>query len=177
MKNTNVPGWNGKYILDACCGSRMFWFNKKNTNAIFVDNRNFKDQAIWKSTKKDATRYCCVQPDIVADFRHLPFPDNTFWHIVFDPPHLIKIGDSAWMSKKYGKLPADWEKYLRDGFAECWRVLRPYGTLIFKWNEYDIPVQKVISAIGHETLYGHRSGKQSKTHWMAFVKIENEATK
>ena len=76
--------------------------------------------------------------------------------------------------KKYGKLPPNWKEYLRDGFAECWRVLRPYGTLIFKWCEYDIPTKEVIAVIGREPLYGHRSGKQSRTHWMAFVKIPEE---
>lgn len=50
------------------------------------------------------------------------------------------------------------------------RVLKPYGTLIFKWNETQIPVKDVITAIGHKPLYGNRSGKQGKTHWMAFVK-------
>ncbi|EEI18916.1 hypothetical protein G8J22_01306 [Lentilactobacillus hilgardii] len=28
-----------KYILDAACGSRMFWFDKANPNVTFMDNR------------------------------------------------------------------------------------------------------------------------------------------
>jgi len=32
-----------KPILDACCGSRMFWFDKKNPAAIFMDNRELED--------------------------------------------------------------------------------------------------------------------------------------
>lgn len=28
-----------KKILDACCGSRMFWFDKNNENVVFMDNR------------------------------------------------------------------------------------------------------------------------------------------
>lgn len=28
-----------KKILDACCGSRMFWFDKKNPNVLFMDKR------------------------------------------------------------------------------------------------------------------------------------------
>ena len=31
---------NGKLILDACCGSRMFWFDKYNPLALFVDKRS-----------------------------------------------------------------------------------------------------------------------------------------
>ena len=165
---------DNKPILDACCGSRMFWFNREHPDVLFVDNREVHCEAIWKSTKGNATRYCSVHPDVVADFRQLPFRSGAFWHVVFDPPHLLKVGDTAWMAKKYGKLPPEWEQYLRDGFAECWRVLRPYGTLIFKWCEYDIPVKDVIAAIGRAPLYGHKSGKQSKTHWLAFVKIPGE---
>lgn len=26
-------------VLDACCGSRMFWFDRKTPQAIFVDKR------------------------------------------------------------------------------------------------------------------------------------------
>jgi hypothetical protein len=26
-------------VLDACCGSRMFWFDKTDSRAVFVDNR------------------------------------------------------------------------------------------------------------------------------------------
>lgn len=29
-------------ILDACCGSRMFHFDKKNPHVLFMDNRNLK---------------------------------------------------------------------------------------------------------------------------------------
>lgn len=162
-------------VLDACCGSRMFWFDPKDPRALFVDCRELKTEAIWKSGDGKATRYCIIAPDIVADFRALPFPNESFWHVVFDPPHLSHIGDNAWMAKKYGKLPKDWKPYIRDGFLECWRVLKPHGTLIFKWNECQIPVREVIDAIGVRPLYGHKSGRASKTHWMAFVKLEGGA--
>jgi|GEM_PF-4955529 len=31
----------GKFILDACCGSRMFWFNKKHPNTLYMDIREY----------------------------------------------------------------------------------------------------------------------------------------
>lgn len=157
-------------ILDACCGSRMFWFNPNNPSVVFCDNRRLETQAIWKSDNGEAVRYCTVKPDVLADFRALPFPDESFWHVVFDPPHLLHVGDNAWMAKKYGKLPKEWMPYIRDGFRECWRVLKVNGTLIFKWNETQIPTREVIEAIGIQPLYGHKSGRASKTHWMAFFK-------
>lgn len=111
-----------------------------------------------------------IKPDIISDFTNLPFEDNTFWHVVFDPPHMITLGENSWMAKKYGVLKDGWEKTLRDGFSECMRVLKPNGTLIFKWNETDIPVSKIIKVIGYEPMYGHKSGKLQKTHCMAFMK-------
>lgn len=162
-----------KPVLDATCGSRMIWFNKNNELAVFVDKRELDNEAIWTSGDGKVTRYCNIHPDIIADFTFLPFEDNTFYHVVFDPPHLIQGGDNAWMVKKYGKLNKDtWKRMLHDGFSECMRVLKPYGTLIFKWNETQIPVKDVITAIGAEPLYDNRSGKQGKTHWMAFIKVD-----
>lgn len=161
-----------KRILDACCGSRMFWFNKENPDVEFVDMREMDEEVIWKSGAGKATRYCSIHPTTLADFTDLPFPDNSFFHVVFDPPHLQKISDTAWLAKKYGRLPDNWQKMIHDGFWECMRVLKPNGTLIFKWNEFEIPCSQIIKVIGKEPLYGHKSGKQSKTHWMAFMKDE-----
>ncbi len=169
MKSMSKP------ILDACCGSKMFWFNTRNPNVLFVDNRRLKTQQIWKSHDGKAVRYCTVDPDVVADFCNLPFPAESFWHVVFDPPHISTFSEKAWMGKKYGKLPKDWRPLIHDGFHECWRVLKPNGTLIFKWNEHEIKVQDIIDCIGVHPLYGHKSGRASKTHWMAFVKIQSEA--
>jgi hypothetical protein len=59
---------------------------------------------------------------------------------------------------------------LRAGFAECFRVLRPEGTLIFKWNEYEVPLRDVLALTPEKPLYGHQAGKQQKTHWIAFLK-------
>ena len=30
-------------ILDTCCGSRMFHFDKENPNVVYMDNRDFED--------------------------------------------------------------------------------------------------------------------------------------
>lgn len=50
------------------------------------------------------------------------------------------------------------------------RVLEPFGILIFKWNESQIPVSRLLEIFGQEPLFGHRSGKASKIHWMCFMK-------
>lgn len=159
-----------KKILDVTCGSRSIWFQKDCEAAVFMDIRECEMTGIWASTKEDSERKCVVKPDVVADFTNIPFVDNTFSLVVFDPPHLDKGGDNAWLVKKYGRLEDGWEKMIHDGFAECMRVLKPDGVLIFKWSEVQIPTRRVIDAIGKEPLFGHRSGKKMQTHWMCFMK-------
>lgn len=155
-----------KLVLDACCGSRMFWFDKRNENALFMDNRVLNDVLCDGRSLE-------VRPDLVADFTDMPFEDNSFYLVVFDPPH-IKCGENSWTAKKYGCLEDGWEELLRKGFSECFRVLKPYGTLIFKWNETDIPVKKIIKLAEQKPLFGHKSGKRSLTHWITFMKGAND---
>lgn len=106
MDFSNIPP-----VLDACCGGRMFWFDRK--------------------------------------ARHF---------------------EQGWIGLKYGTLKGDWREELRRGFAECFRVLRPDGVLIFKWCEDEIPVSQILALTPERPLFGHRSGKQQKTHWVAFMK-------
>lgn len=116
-------------------------------------------------------RKLCVAPDIVADFRNMPFPDKSFRLVVFDPPHLINLGERSWMAKKYGRLDkTTWKEDLRRGFDECLRVLDDDGVLILKWNTKDIPASVLFSALGQEPLFGSLSGKSGKTLWCVYVK-------
>jgi SAM-dependent methyltransferase len=71
-------------------------------------------------------------------------------------------------------LHTDWRDDLRKGFAECFRVLKPDGVLIFKWNEDQILVSEILKLTPEKPLFGHRSGKRSQTHWMAFMKGEKQ---
>ena len=148
-------------ILDACCGSRMFYFDKDNSDVVFMDNREL-------STTLCDGRALEIKPDLIADFRAMPFEDETFYLVVFDPPHLKNIGENSWMAKKYGKLnPDTWKDDIRKGFKECWRVLKPNGTLIFKWNEEQIKLSEILKTIEYSPLFGN---KRAKTHWLVFFK-------
>lgn len=109
-----------------------------------------------------------IKPDIVADFRNIPFNDNTFSMVVFDPPHLLKVGENSWLAKKYGKLSDTWPQDLKQGFNECMRVLKPYGTLIFKWNEQQIKLSEVLKCFSYKPIFGN---KRADTHWLVFMKV------
>lgn len=149
-----------KKILDACCGSRMFWFDRENQDVLFADNRELE------TTLSDG-RALLVKPDIKMDFREMPFPDNTFKIVVFDPPHLKQAGSESWLAKKYGVLPKEWKPYLKAGFLECMRVLEPDGILVFKWNEEQIKLNDVLKEFEKEPLLGDQRGK---TRWILFMK-------
>ena len=72
-----------------------------------------------------------------ADFRVLPFKDQTFKSIMFDPPFLAGGGGQGIMAKKFTwiRTPEEvWALY-RDGIAEIERVLRRYGILVVKCQD------------------------------------------
>lgn len=139
----------------------MFWFDKQNEDVIYMDNREL-------DTEMFDGRKLVVSPDVIADFRDMPFADESFNLVVFDPPHLLNAGETSWLRQKYGILNKDtWKDDLTQGFAECFRVLKPNGTLIFKWNTEQINLAKVLKLTNHEPLFGD---KRSKTRWIIFMK-------
>lgn len=157
-------------ILDPCCGSRMFWFDKDNPEVIFGDNRELED-TLCDGRKLE------IKPDIKMDFRSIPFPSEKFKLVIFDPPHMKSLGKNSWMAKKYGVLEDTWQRDLRLGFKECFRVLGDDGILIFKWNESDIKVKEILKLSPYKPLIGHPSGKLQKTHWLCFMKSSQNLNK
>lgn len=153
-----------KKILDVCCGSRMFWFDKSNPLTIFTDIR-CEDDVLCDG------RIIHVHPDQIEDCTNLSFSDKSFKLVVLDPPHLRRVGENSWMMKKYGRLPEKWETFINDSVHECMRVLDDYGILIFKWNEHQIKVSKILEAIkDYKPLFGHPTRRNDTTIWLCFMK-------
>lgn len=153
-------------ILDACCGGKMFWFDKENKNVLFTDIR--REEFTTGDGKNKRNR--SVLPDKIEDFRSMSHEDETFKMVVFDPPHLF-VGENSYMGRIYGRLDkGTWKDDLSKGFSECFRVLKTGGFLIFKWNECDIPLKTILSLTPYKPLFGHPSGKAQKTHWVCFMK-------
>ena len=168
-------------ILDTCCGGKMFYFDKHDDRVLFQDIRKIE------TTLYDG-RHFEVNPDVQADFTNMPYPDESFSMVVFDPPHLLRnVGKSkfadiygslnpkarptGYQQIKYGALGnLDWREMLSKGFAECFRVLRKGGFLIFKWNETDIKVSEILKLTQEKPVFGHISGKRANTHWICFMK-------
>jgi len=70
----------------------MFWFQKNRPDTVYMDIRKVEE------TLCDG-RKLIIEPDIIGDFRDIPFPDDTFYLVVFDPPHLKYAGETSWLAK------------------------------------------------------------------------------
>jgi len=152
-----------KKILDPASGSRMFYFDKQDSRVTFGDIRS----EVWEMPDRTLR----VEPDVITDFTNLDFANNSFKLVIFDPPHIYDIRPGAWMAKKYGRLDKDnWQNKLRAGFSECFRVLEDDGILVFKWNEYNIPINDVLALTDQKPIIGNRKPHMSKTHWILFMK-------
>ena len=127
----------------------MMYFDKQDQRVLFGDIR--EEQHYLRD--RDSIRHLEVKPDIKMDFTNLPFDDESFRLVVFDPPHLVRA---------------------KKGFYECFRVLEDGGILIFKWNENQISVKEILSLTNQKPIFGHTTRKhkanQTSTHWFTFMK-------
>jgi len=154
-----------KLILDPASSMRSFYFDKKDDRVLFGDIRVKETHLLTNG------QTIHIEPDEVMDFRAIPYPDESFKVVVFDPPHMLNLSEKSWMRKKYGVLDKEtWRDDLTKGFAECFRVLKDEGTLIFKWNEVSIPLKEILTLTPYKPVLGHPSGKRMGTHWVLFIK-------
>ena len=160
-----------KRVLDPCCGSRMFYFDRQHPDVVFGDRRRETITVTDRSHGNESgTRTLHIEPDVLMDFRDIPYPDGTFKLVSFDPPHLVRAGPKSWLAAKYGKLGPDWREDIRRGFTECFRVLAPDGVLVFKWNETQVKVSEVLALTDQKPIFGQVSGRGHMTHWLVFMK-------
>lgn len=149
----------------------MMWFDRQNPGAIFGDQRSEIITVTDRSNgNENGTRTLRIEPDVLMDFRSLPFPDGFFKLVAFDPPHIKRAGPKSWIAAKYGKLGPDWRDDLQKGFAECFRVLEADGVLIFKWSESQVKIADVLALTPVKPLFGQVSGRRGMTHWIVFMK-------
>ena len=146
----------------------MWWWDKQHPLAVYMDNREApngsrKSRPNWR-----------VAPDVIGDFRAMPFPDESFYLVLFDPPHTVRDEKiTGNLVIQYGVLSSETEQDdLRRGFEECWRVLAPGGTLVFKWAG---PIGRVKPHFPAMPIVGTRSlGTAVKrglgTRWFVFYK-------
>ena len=167
-------------ILDVACGGKMFYWDKDDPRVTFCDIRDME------TTLCDGRKFE-IHPDYQCDFTDLPFENDSYSMVVFDPPHLTRCTGrskykelygslseiatpSGWQQIKYGALYKDWREMLSKGFSECFRVLKPGGFLIFKWSEVDISMTEILKCTDVKPIFGTRNGRKAKTIWLCFMK-------
>lgn len=145
----------------------MWWWDKEHPLATYMDKR-----VAPKGSKESRPNWSC-EPDIEGDFRAMPFVDGAFRLVVFDPPHVVQRASTGVTAMTYGFLtPEDEQDDLRRGFAECWRVLAPGGTLVFKWAgalDRVRPHFPATPVVGTRSPRGAK-GRAEGTRWLIFYK-------
>ena len=158
-----------KLILNPASSMRSFYFDKKDKRVVFGDIRKKETHLLTNG------QTIHIEPDEVMDFRSIPYEDETFQCVIFDPPHLFNLSEKSWIRKKYGVLDKEtWQDDIHKGFSECFRVLKTNGTLIFKWNETSIPLKQILKLTDQKPVIGHPSGKRMGTHWVLFLKANTK---
>ena len=145
-------------ILDVTAGYRGIWFSKDDSDTVFLDR------------KKDC------RPMVQGVWQSLPFPDNLFDMVVFDPPHMVLSEQNKGVMKaRYGYI--DNRSFHSDfyrAFRELFRVLKASGFLILKWNDHDKGLDKVLALTDMKPLFGQKTAVRTKhsssTYWICFRK-------
>lgn len=151
-------------ILDITAGNRSTWHWKDCPYATFLDKRKEKYKVYGQTID--------INPDVIGEWNNLPFGDNTYDLVYFDPPHLFD-GNESIVAKKYTTLnPKTWKQDLRQAFDEAYRVCKPGGFLQFKWCEGRVKISEIDFG-KWKKLFGTRTGKSGNTIWIICLKEVN----
>lgn len=153
---------SGKTILDVTAGKKMIWNSIK-------DNLTIKGEKVWNVTFFDYSKQS--EAEIIGSFHNLPFKDNSFDLIVFDPPFIKPESGIENIGIKTHKTPDrlfyfrqnEWippEEQFRRTFEEFNRVSR--NGLLVKMAErfqggYEVPVYTEM-----DLAYDYRYNSKSK---------------
>ena len=100
-----------KRVLDVCCGSRMFWFDKQNKDVLFVDKR--KEVLTAKDREK-----------IISDFKNQEFKvGNKVYKVKNDDNYTFKF------LKKTLKCAGGLERFYRFIIREMYDQL--FSSLVY----------------------------------------------
>ena len=144
----------------------MLWPNKNPPNTIFLD----KEIGLARP------------PHVFGEWRYLPFKDNSFDCIMFDPPHLIFMGPKSMHRNPQdtrGWWGINWPNrmtLLRTIVGAQREFARVAKRLIFKWGESRDggKVDKLIPLFSKwQEIYRYTRPSQGRfrnpTHWVTMI--------
>ena len=147
--------------LDATAGYRMMWKNKNPPHWIFMDKK------------------IEVRPDIQAVWEYLPFRNNVFNCVLFDPPHIVLWGTGTpKIAENFGGWP-----YKRDILPSIFKSIKEFARvskrLVFKWCDTRDgstwwKLQSVFRGIWDIVLERKQTNKgmgYGKTWWVSFIRF------
>ena len=164
------PQTKRKMILDLTCGLKQIWFQKDAQNVIYLDKR----KGIFENKDTGKGGWCKtdfnISPTIQADNKYLPFKDDVFDLILFDPPFLKSAQPR--MITQYGRLnPFTWTMDIGRAAKEGFRVLKQNGFFILKWGEGYAVIKEALKLFPVKPLFGtHLNYSKHKTWWIVFRK-------
>ena len=153
-------------ILDITAGYRAMW-KGKHQGVVFLDRRKE------------------VKPDIVASNEFLPFKDEIFVKVVYDPPHTVGT-----LTLFYTHEPEGFDRYshwdTKPQFYknlcrvnnEVKRVLMKSGEFLVKWCDLTIKHGLVVKLLDNfklkrKTLYRSGNQNKSKKFFLYFTMIDS----
>jgi len=133
-------------VLDACIGGALMydeWQLNLGESFISIDIR--KGAYTQDSDKRWSAKTLEVKPSVMADLKKLPFKNNVFDSIVFDPPHFA-CGINSFLRKYYGSWDQqEVKESLKAANLEFARVLKIGNSLVLKIMPSDLETyQKML---------------------------------
>ena len=160
-------------ILDATAGNRAMWKNKNPPNVIFMD----KEIGL------------AIPPNVFAIWQNLPFRDDVFETILFDPPHdrfspsSVHMNPQGWHNPRveggrkiggtfWGSLSSSWAGEFIRASKEFHRIAI---RLCFKWNDSRYPLERPLSffeewiPIQIKEHFSKRRRGKTNTYWVTMI--------
>jgi len=151
-------------MLDATAGNRMMWKHKNPPDTIFLD-------------KEVRLR---IPPDIFAVWENLPFRNDVFNCVIFDPPHSVKRGVNSYFNEdpKGGRWYGAFRNkmhFLTSMVKASSEFLRVSKRLCFKWYEGDLSLWNVLPLFsGWKKIFeSYTTGRgigRKRTYWVTFIR-------
>ena len=169
MKSVNTEGRRMKPVLDATAGNRHMWGkNKYPEGVIFMD-------------KEPNLR---IPPDIVAEWDSIPFPDDYFHCVIFDPPHIFSETSQFNKNPKASphganKIPGWYGafKSKRDAVVQIHGAQKEFARvaprMCFKWNEASMKLHSVLTLFDCwiiQFIVPLKSNRISGTFWVKLIR-------